>query len=152
MRVSEGTRVSGDTRVSEDMRASEGVSVSEGMSALVLVVGPGHTLRQAARLMAARHVGAAVVLDGDGQGFGILTERDVLRAIAADQDPDVEVVGDHVTRDVVVAAPDWSLDEAAAAMLRGGFRHLVVTTGAEVEGVLSMRDVVRCWSRQRVSA
>ncbi|WP_026240097.1 CBS domain-containing protein [Parafrankia discariae] len=128
------------------------MSVSEGMSALVLVVGPGHTLRQAARLMAARHVGAAVVLDGDGQGFGILTERDVLRAIAADQDPDVEVVGDHLTRDVVVAAPDWSLDEAAAVMLRGGFRHLVVTTGAEVEGVLSMRDVVRCWSRQRVSA
>ncbi|CUU55725.1 histidine kinase [Frankia sp. CcI49] len=126
--------------------------VSDGMSVLVLVIGPNHTLRQAARLMAARHVGAAVVLDSESQGFGILTERDVLRSVALGQDPDVELVGDHVTRDVVVAGPDWSLDEAAAAMLRGGFRHLIVTSGAEVEGVLSMRDVVRCWSRQRVAA
>ncbi|WP_026311620.1 CBS domain-containing protein [Parafrankia elaeagni] len=124
--------------------------VSDGMSALVLVVGPGHTLRQASRMMAARQVGAAVVLDSEGQGFGILTERDVLRSVAAGQSPDTEVVGDHLTRDVVVADRDWSLDEAAAVMLRGGFRHLIVTSGAEVEGVLSMRDVVRCWSRQRV--
>ncbi|EFC83714.1 cyclic nucleotide-binding/CBS domain-containing protein [Parafrankia sp. EUN1f] len=126
--------------------------VSDGMSVLVLVIGPNHTLRQAARLMAARQVGAAVVLDSESQGFGILTERDVLRSVALGQDPDVELVGDHVTRDVVVAGPDWSLDEAAAAMLRGGFRHLIVTSGAEVEGVLSMRDVVRCWSRRRVAA
>ncbi|OAA18751.1 CBS domain-containing protein [Frankia sp. EI5c] len=125
--------------------------VSDGMSALVLVIGPNHTLRQAATLMAARHVGAAVVLDSEAQGFGILTERDVLRSVAAGQNPETELVGDHLTRDVVVAGPDWSLDEAAATMLRGGFRHLVVTTGTEVEGVLSMRDVVRCWSTQRVA-
>ena len=126
--------------------------VSEGMSVVVLTVGPQHTLRHTARLMAARNVGAAIVHDVDGQGLGIITERDILRMIAAGQDPDVEVAGDHLTRDVVVADPDWSLDEAAAAMLRGGFRHLIVTADGEVAGVLSMRDVVRCWSRERIAA
>jgi CBS domain-containing protein len=119
------------------------------MSAVVLMIGPGHTLRQAARLMAARKVGAAIVHDVDGQGFSILTERDVLMSVAAGQNLDAELACDHVTRDVVFADPNWSLDEAAAAMLRGGFRHLVVCEGGEATGVLSMRDVVRCWSSQR---
>ena len=126
--------------------------VSDGMSALVLVIGPGHTLRQAARLMAARGCGAAVVLDADGAGYGILTERDVLLVLAAGKDPDVEIAADHLTRDLVFADPEWPLDVAADAMLRGGFRHLVVTDGGAVAGILSMRDVVRCWNRQRVSA
>lgn len=126
--------------------------VSDGMSALVLIIGPGHTLRQAARLMAARGCGAAVVLDVDGAGYGILTERDILQALATDGDPDVEIAADHLTRDLVFADPEWSLDTAADAMLRGGFRHLVVTEGGAVAGVLSMRDVVRCWNQQRVSA
>ncbi len=120
--------------------------VRDGMSPLVLTIGPAHTLRAASRLMAQRKVGAAVVHDGDAQGFGILTERDVLESVGHGENPDVEVVGDHLTRDVVFAEPDWSLDAAAAAMLRGGFRHLVVCGGGEVVGVLSMRDVVRCWS------
>ncbi|WP_131748034.1 CBS domain-containing protein [Frankia sp. Cppng1_Ct_nod] len=123
--------------------------VCDGMSPLVLMIGPGHTLRQAARLMAARKVGAAVVHDVDGQGYAILTERDVLLSVAAGQNPDVELAGDHITRDVVFADPDWSLDDAAASMLRGGFRHLIVCAGGEVAGVLSMRDVVRCWSSRR---
>ncbi|SNQ45710.1 conserved hypothetical protein [Frankia canadensis] len=132
-------------------RREDVVRVSEGMSSLVLMIGPGHTLRQAARLMAARKVGAAVVHDADSQGYGILTERDILRSVAAGQDPDVEVAGEHLTRDVVFADPAWSLDEAAAAMLRGEFRHLVVTSGGGVAGILSMRDVVRCWSDQHVT-
>ena len=123
--------------------------VSDGMSELVLMIGPTHTLRQAAMLMTSRKVGAAVVHDADGQGYGIITERDVLRSIAAGQDSDSELAGDHLTRDVVFADPDWSLDEAAAAMLRGGFRHLIVLGGGDVVGVLSMRDVVRCWSQVR---
>jgi CBS domain-containing protein len=122
------------------------------MSPLVLLIGPAHTLRQASKLMAARKVGAAVVHDADGQGYGIITERDVLRSIADDQDPDNELAGDHLTREVVFANPNWSLDEAAAAMLRGGFRHLVVLDGGDVVGVLSMRDVVRCWSQVREPA
>ena len=122
------------------------MQVRDGMSSMVLTVGPGHTLREAAKLMADRQVGAAVVLDGDAAGPGILTERDVLDAIGRGQDVDAERVGDHLTSDVVFASPDWSLEEAAVAMVRGGFRHLVVTDGGEVAGLLSMRDIVRCWT------
>jgi CBS domain-containing protein len=122
------------------------MQVRDGMSTMVLSVGPGHSLREAARLMADRRVGAAVVLDPDGQGPGILTERDLMDSVAAGQDPDAERVADHLTADVVFAAPDWSLEEAAVAMVRGGFRHLVVTDGGEIVGILSVRDIVRCWT------
>ena len=122
------------------------MKVRDGMTPVVLSVGPAHTLRQAARMMAAQRVGAAVVLDHERSGIGILTERDVLNALAADQDPDVEVVADHRTTDVVFASPDWTLDQAAKTMVAGGFRHLVVVDGGEVTGLLSMRDIVRCWS------
>jgi CBS domain-containing protein len=120
--------------------------VHDGMSKVVLTVGPHHTLRQAARLMADRRVGAAVVLDPELPGPGILTERDLLESIGRGQDPDAERVADHLTSDIVFASPDWSLEEAAVAMVRGSFRHLVVTDGAEVCGLLSMRDIVRCWT------
>jgi signal-transduction protein with cAMP-binding, CBS, and nucleotidyltransferase domain len=116
------------------------------MSKVVLTVGPQHTLRDAARLMADRRVGAAVVIDPETPGPGIITERDVLDCIGRGQDPDTERVAQHLTSDIVFAAPDWSLEEAAVAMVRGGFRHLVVTEGGEVAGLLSMRDIVRCWT------
>jgi CBS domain-containing protein len=122
------------------------MQVRDGMSKLVLTVGPGHTLREAAKLMSERGVGAAVVMDPDGEGPGIVTERDVLNAIGAGQDPDREQVCEHLTSDVVYAAPDWSLEQAAAEMTRGRFRHLIVCEGPEVVGVLSVRDVVRCWT------
>ena len=122
------------------------MQVRDGMSTVVLTVGPGHTLRAAARLMAERRIGAAVVMDPEQSGPGILTERDLLDSIGQGQDPDVELVGDHLTSDVVFAAPDWSLEDAAAAMVRGGFRHLIVTDEGEVAGILSVRDVVRCWT------
>ncbi len=96
--------------------------------------------------MSERKVGAAVVIDPDGHGPGIITERDVLRSLGAGQSPDDELVAEHLTSDVVFAAPDWSLEEAAAAMVRGGFRHLIVMHRGEIEGVLSVRDVVRCWT------
>jgi CBS domain-containing protein len=116
------------------------------MSRLVLTVGPGHTLRAAARLMRERGVGSAVVLDPEQPGPGILTERDVLNSIGKDEDPDTERVADHLTAELVFAAPDWSLEEAAAAMVRGGFRHLIVVEHGEIAGILSVRDVVRCWT------
>jgi CBS domain-containing protein len=122
------------------------MQVRDGMSDVVLTVGPGHTLRDAARLMAARHVGAAVVVDPDAPGIGILTERDVLEAIGGGQDPDTELVGDHQSSGIVFAAPDWSLEEAAVAMVQGGFRHLVVTDVDGVVGIVSMRDIVRVWT------
>jgi CBS domain-containing protein len=122
------------------------MQVREGMSSVVLTVGPGHTLQQAAAQMAERKVGAAVVIDPETQGPGILTERDLLESMAAGQDPSAEHVADHMTGDPLFAAPDWSLEQAAVAMIRGGFRHVIVIEGAEVSGVLSMRDVVRCWT------
>ena len=120
--------------------------VRDGMSKVVLTVGPGHSLREAARLMADRRVGAAVVMDPESPGPGIITERDLLESMGRGQDPDSERVAEHLTSDIVFAAPDWSLEEAAVAMVRGGFRHLVVTEAGEVSGLLSMRDIVRCWT------
>ena len=122
------------------------MQVRNGMTTVVLTVGPHHTLREAARLMAERKVGAAVVMDPESPGPGIITERDVLDAVGGGQDVDAERVADHLTAQIVFAAPDWSLEEAAVAMVRGGFRHLVVTEGGEVAGLLSMRDIVRCWT------
>jgi CBS domain-containing protein len=122
------------------------MQVREGMSATSLTVGPGHTLREAAELMHRRGVGSAIVLDADQPGPGLLTERDVLAAIGRGLDPDVEVVGDHLTSDLVFAAPEWSLEQAAAEMVRGGFRHLIVVEGGELVGILSMRDIVRVWT------
>jgi signal-transduction protein with cAMP-binding, CBS, and nucleotidyltransferase domain len=116
------------------------------------MVGPAHTLREASRLMAARNVGAAVVINPDHAGVGIITERDILNSVAADQDPDTELVETHCTQDLVYAARGWTLEDAAAAMVHGGFRHLVVVEGHEVVGLLSMRDIVRCWSGTRVPA
>ena len=126
--------------------------VRDAMSGVTLTAGPEHTLRQTARLMAARKVGSAIVVDPDGSGVGIITERDILYAIAAGLDPDVERTADHQTSDVVYARPDWTIDEAASAMVRGGFRHLVVLDGDDVLGVISVRDIVRVWSQQRVDA
>ena len=122
------------------------MKVRDGMTALVLTIGPAHTLREAARLMSARRVGAAVVTDDQQAGVGILTERDILDSIGAGQDPDAELAAGHRTVDVVFASPEWTLQQAAETMVRSGFRHLVVVEGHDVEGLLSMRDIVRCWT------
>src|SRR3954454_2654662 len=102
------------------------MQVSEGMSTVVLTIGPGHTLREAARQMARRGVGAAVVLDPDQPGPGIVTERDLLDSIGAGQDPDTECVSAHLFAHLTLAPPDWSFERDSEAMVRCGFRHLVV--------------------------
>jgi CBS domain-containing protein len=121
------------------------MQVRDGMSTVVLTIGPNHTLREAARLMAERNVGAAVVVDPDSPGPGIVTERDILRALAEGQDPSAELVGDHLTDELICASPEWSLEQAADTMVQHGFRHLLVVNGPDLRGVLSMRDIVRCW-------
>ena len=121
------------------------MQVRDGMSDTVLTVGPGHSLRDASRQMADRNVGAAIVLDPEEPAPGIITERDVLLSVGAGEDPDSERVSDHLSANLTFAAPDWSLERAAEAMVRGGFRHLVVVAEGEIIGVLSMRDIVRCW-------
>jgi CBS domain-containing protein len=122
------------------------MQVRDGMSDAVVAVGPNHTLRDAARLMAKRQVGAAIVNDPEQPGPGILTERDLLISLGAGQNPDEERVGDHLSENLTFAAPGWSLERAAEAMVKGGFRHLIVVDGGETVGVLSMRDIVRCWT------
>lgn len=124
------------------------MQVQAGMSTVVLTVGPDHTLAQVARLMGERHVGAAVVVDPEQPGPGIITERDILCSLADGQDPASEKVGDHLSTDLTFAEPGWSLEYAAEAMVRGGFRHLIVIDGGEMAGVLSMRDIVRCWVQE----
>ncbi|MET9802340.1 CBS domain-containing protein [Streptomyces sp. NPDC006368] len=126
--------------------------VRDAMSTVVLTIGPAHTLRQAAALMAARRVGAAVVLDHDTSGLGILTERDILVSIGAGQNPDLETAGAHTTTDVVFAAPGWTLEDAADAMSHGGFRHLIVLDGHGPVGIVSVRDIIRCWAPVRREA
>ena len=123
------------------------MNVRDGMTTVVLSVGPTHTLREAARLMSGQRVGAAVVIDPSHPAIGILTERDILDSVGAGEDPDAEIVANHRTADVVFASPDWTLEKAAAAMAAGNFRHLVVIDGHDVAGLLSMRDIVRCWAR-----
>ena len=120
--------------------------VRDGMTKVVLSVGPAHTLREAARQMSAQRVGAAVVVDPEQPGIGILTERDILDSVGSGQDPDAEMVADHRTSDVVFASPQWTLEQAASAMTAGNFRHLIVVDGSDVIGLLSMRDIVRCWA------
>ncbi len=126
--------------------------VRDAMSTSVLTVGPEHTIRQVARLMTSRSVGSAIVIDPESAGTGILTERDVLNAIGRGLDPDVERATNHLTWDVVFAGPQWTLEEAAAAMIRGGFRHLVVMEQDDVLGVISVRDIIRAWSADRQAA
>ncbi|MGW7066482.1 CBS domain-containing protein [Streptomyces sp. NPDC054855] len=125
--------------------------VRDAMSTMVLTIGPAHTLRQAARLMSARRVGAAVVLDAD-TSLGILTERDILVSLGLGQNPDTETAGTHTTTDVVFAAPSWTLEEAADAMSHGGFRHLIVMDDNEPTGIVSVRDIIRCWAPSRQPA
>ncbi|MFF9775459.1 cyclic nucleotide-binding/CBS domain-containing protein [Streptomyces sp. NPDC013978] len=126
--------------------------VRDAMSTVVLTIGPDHTLRQAAALMAARRIGAAVVLDPDAGGLGILTERDVLISVGLGQSPDAERAHAHTTTDVVFATPSWTLEEAARAMAHGGFRHLIVLEQGAPIGVVSVRDIIRCWAPARQHA
>jgi CBS domain-containing protein len=121
------------------------MEVREGMSTVVLTIGPEHTLRDAARAMADRKVGAAIVLDPEQPGPGIVTERDLLESIGTGQSPDTERVADHLSSNLTFAEPSWSLERAAEAMVRGRFRHLVVVDGGDLVGILSIRDIVRCW-------
>jgi CBS domain-containing protein len=119
--------------------------VREAMTEKVLTITPGRTLRDAARFMADHNVVAAVIMDPDQPGPGIITERDLVRSLGAGEDPDIETVGDHLTSKATFADGDWGLEEAADAMARGGFRHLVVVSNGEVEGIISMRDIIQVW-------
>jgi CBS domain-containing protein len=121
------------------------VNVRDAMTGKVLTITPGRSLRDAARFMTEHKVGAAVIMDPEQPGPGIVTERDLVRSLGEGQSPDTELVSDHLTSNAVFAEPDWPLEEAADAMARGGFRHLVVVEDGEVIGIISMRDIIHVW-------
>ena len=122
------------------------MEVRDGMSSVVLTVGPGHSLREAAQRMTEKGVGAAVVIDDEEPGPRIVSERDILRSVGRGDDPDSERVADHMSESIISAAPDWSLERAAMEMSRRHIRHLVVVERGDLIGILSMRDIVRCWT------
>ena len=121
------------------------MKVREAMTDRVLTITPGRSLREAARFMAQHNVGAAVIIDPEQPGPGIITERDVVRSLGAGEDPDREHVSEHLTSKATFADGDWGLEEAADAMAEGGFRHLVVVENGEVTGIISMRDIMHVW-------
>src|SRR3712207_1300704 len=100
------------------------VRVRDAMTEKVLTITPGCTLRHAAEFMCKHNVGAAVVLDPEQPGPGIITERDLVRSLGRDEDPDTEIVADHLTSSAAFADGDWDLEAAADSMADGGFRHL----------------------------
>jgi len=116
------------------------------MSEVVLAVGPSHTLREAAEMMVQKGTGAALVSDDEQPVPCIVTERDLLESLGRGQDPDVELVSEHMSEGVVAASPDWSLEHAASEMSTRGIRHLVVFDEGELVGILSIRDIVRVWT------
>ncbi|MBA2545754.1 MAG: CBS domain-containing protein [Solirubrobacterales bacterium] len=123
------------------------MEVRDGMSSVVLALGPDHTLRQASAKMTEKGTGAALVFDDESPAPRIITERDVLNAVGNGVDPDEAKVADHMSDSVISAPPDWSLERAAQEMVKIGIRHLVVVENGELAGVLSMRDIVRCWTQ-----
>lgn len=115
--------------------------VSSHMSRDLLTVSPEARLSEAAKRMAARAVGAVLVLEGE-RLLGILTERDVLRAVAAEKTANA-LVSDWMTHHPETIEPSDSTDHAAALMIHGGFRHLPVVEGGRTVGILSIRDLMR---------
>lgn len=127
------------------------MNVRDAMTTAVVTVRPDQTLAEAAEAMTERNVGSAIVVEDDQQVRGILTERDVLLAVARHIDCEAATVADHVTEGLSPADPASSLSDAAAAMLRGGFRHLVVSDGdGRLLGVVSMREILRLWAAERL--
>jgi signal-transduction protein with cAMP-binding, CBS, and nucleotidyltransferase domain len=124
------------------------VKVRDAMTEDVLTITPNRSLRDAARFMTENNVGAAVIMDPEQPGPGIITERDLVHSLGRGGNPDEEMVKDHLTSRATFADAEWSLQEAADAMAKGGFRHLVVVAEGEVAGIISMRDIIHVWRPQ----
>ena len=115
--------------------------VADHMTRSLLTISAGATLREAASQMAERGVGAVVVLEGEAIA-AILTERDVMRAVAAGQDGSASVAG-WMTRHPDTIEPTDTTDHAASLMIHGGFRHLPVVEEGKVVGIVSIRDLMK---------
>jgi signal-transduction protein with cAMP-binding, CBS, and nucleotidyltransferase domain len=115
----------------------------------VVTVGADQSARQAARQMREHVIGSVIVTAGDRLA-GILTERDVLHAVADDRDLDQTSAGELMTKDLVTAGPNWDVVVAASVMTSHRIRHLVVQEGDVLVGVLSLRDVLSVYLPDQV--
>ncbi len=115
--------------------------VREHMSRNLLIVEPGETITGVAQRMVERNLGAVLVFDG-GRLAGIMTERDLMRAVAQGLPGDA-LVSQYMTRNPETIAPDDTTQHAAVLMIHGGFRHLPVVEQDDVVGILSIRDLMR---------
>ena len=115
--------------------------VRNHMSRDLLSVEPAEPIREVAQRMVERNLGAVLVLDG-GRLAGIMTERDIMRAVARGLHGDA-VVADYMSSDPETIEPDDTTAHAAVLMIHGGFRHLPVVERDNVVGILSIRDLVR---------
>jgi len=115
--------------------------VADHMTRSLLTISAQATLGEAAAKMAERGVGAVVLLEGE-RIVAILTERDVMKAVAAGQDGGAPV-SDWMTRHPETIEPTDTTDHAASLMIHGGFRHLPVVEGGKVVGIVSIRDLMK---------
>ncbi len=107
----------------------------------LFTVGVDDSIAEAASSMQYNEVSALPVFDAE-RFVGIITERDIVRAVAEDNDPQETIVSDYMTQDPASISPETSLDEAADRMLQMGVRHLPVVVGSEVVGMVSVRDLL----------
>lgn len=124
------------------------IQVRDIMTTEVLTTSDGQPVAEVTGMMVKARVGSAVVMQGSWLA-GILTERDVLRAAASGADLTKSPVSEWMTRNPITATPDTTIGEAANVMLANGFRHLPVVEGRELEGVVSIRDVLASGIRSR---
>jgi CBS domain-containing protein len=124
------------------------MTVGDALQGSVVTITTDQTLEEAARMMRDRGVTALAVIDVDSRDPGIITEADVGRAMADEEDPRKRTVRDYLTRDVIAATSDWTLERAARTMVAGHFRHLMVAEEHKVVGILSMSDIVTAWARE----
>jgi CBS domain-containing protein len=124
------------------------IQLRDIMSTKVLTTSAERPVAEVTGMMVTIRVGSAVVMQGSWLA-GILTERDVLRAAASGSDLTKSPVSEWMTRNPITATPDTTIGEAAEVMLSNGFRHLPVVEGRELNGMVSIRDVLASRIRSR---
>lgn len=129
-------------------------TVAEAMTHITCTVGTQHTLLQAARRMIDHGTGAAVVIDSSLPGPGIISERDLLRAVARGASPAHELVENHMSAEAIIAMDSWPLDRATGLMIRSGVRHVLVMSPQNdyPVGIVSMRDILRVGALETANA
>ncbi len=111
---------------------------------LVFTITPGTTVAQAAAQLTTRHIGSLIVLDKNGDVAGIVSERDLVRALSQfGQAALGREVGEIMTRSVITCDPDDPVDEVLTNMTQGRFRHVPVVRHGELYGLISIGDVVK---------